>query len=256
MRALRTLVVGSALPAILILVWWVASVSSGNMFFPPLPNVLDTLREQWFGVQFASDVLPSLQRFAIGFSIAVFVGVGLGMLLGLVPRLRMAAFPETEFFRATPVAALIPAGLIIIGPGATMEIALIAFGSLWPILVNTIDGVRSVDPTHLGVGRIYGLGYWSRIRRIVVPEAAPQIFVGIEVALPIGLATMVIANMVGASNGIGYSVISDQQSFNIVGTWSGLLLIGLIGIAVNVAFVLVRRYVLAWHRGWRAVGRD
>lgn len=256
MRMVRPLLVGATLPVLIILLWWVTSVSSASMFFPPLPHVLTTLREQWFGVQFSTDVLPSLRRFTLGFGIAVVVGVGVGMLLGLLPRLRMAAFPETEFFRATPVAALIPAGLVIIGPGAPMEVALIAFGSMWPILVNTIDGVRSVDPTHVGVARIYGLGYWSRIRRIVVPEAAPQIFVGIEVALPIGLATMVVANMVGASNGIGYSVISDQQSFNIVGTWSGLLLIGLIGITVNVAFVLVRRRILAWHRGWRAVGHD
>jgi ABC-type nitrate/sulfonate/bicarbonate transport system permease component len=144
--------------------------------------------------------------------------------------------------------------LVIAGPGAKMEIFSIALGSCWPILLNTVDGVRGVEPTMLENAEVYGLSRLQRVRTVVVPAAMPQVFAGLRVALAVGIAVMVVANMIGSTSGIGYLVITAQQSFDVKASWAGIVMIGLIGLLANALFVVIQHRVLAWHRGWRAAG--
>jgi ABC-type nitrate/sulfonate/bicarbonate transport system permease component len=240
-------------PLAVIAVLWFWSAGSDVYYFPPLKDVLNTFKDTWLFERIGSDVVPSLVRLFIGYFIAVAVGVGGGIALGLSPVLRRVAAPIVEFLRAIPAPALLPFALLVLGVGNDSKIFVIAFVCLWPILLNAVDGVSGVDPTLVDTGRVYRIPASDRLRHVVLPAAAPQIFAGMRTSLSLALILMVISEMVASSNGIGYFVLQAQRSFAIPEMWSGIILLGLLGYAFNAVFLLVERRVLAWHRGARAV---
>lgn len=251
-RALTARFLRYGTPILLIVLWWFGTANSTSIYFPPLANVMERFVEVWTGPSLREDLIPSVVRFVIGFSASLVVGVIGGTLLGLWSRLRRDVSPVTEFCRSLPVGAIVPIPLLIVGPGLRMDVSLIVFASFFPILLATSDGVRGVEPVAVQTARVYGLNRWQTLRHVVLPSAMPQIFAGIRVALAIGIAAMVIAGMLGSAHGVGAYIILAQQSFNVLNTWAGLIMIGLLGVVVNGLFLLVQRRVLAWHVGWRS----
>jgi ABC-type nitrate/sulfonate/bicarbonate transport system permease component len=250
----RALLVGVEItvPLLVVALIWFWSAGSDVYYYPPLKDVLKTFNDTWVFERFGSDVVPSLVRLFIGYFIAVAVGVGGGIALGLSPVLRRVAAPIVEFLRAIPAPALLPFALLVLGVGNDSKIFVIAFVCLWPILLNAVDGVSGVDPTLVETGRVYRITPSDRLRHVVLPAAAPQIFAGMRTSLSLALILMVISEMVASSNGIGYFVLQSQRSFAIPEMWSGIILLGLLGYLFNAVFLLVERRVLAWHRGARA----
>lgn len=240
------------LPVALIVGWWVASENSTSTYFPSLRTIMTTFADTWMFTRFGSDVVPSMARFAYGLGIALVIGITVGTVLGLVPTLRRAFDPILDFFRALPKPALLPLAIVIFGVGDGMKIFIIAFGTVWPILLNTTDGVRGVDPMLHDMARVFGLTRWQRLWQIILPAASPQMFVGIRLSLSIGLILMVVSEMVASTNGLGFFVLLSQQTFAIPQMWSGIILLGIIGYAVNLVFLAFERRVLRWHIGWRA----
>jgi ABC-type nitrate/sulfonate/bicarbonate transport system permease component len=230
------------------------AVSSGSesFYWPPLTEILDTFRDTWLFERFGSDVVPSLERMGIGYAIAVVVAVSAGFVLGSSPIAARAAEPIVEFLRAIPPPALIPFGILVLGVGNSMKIFVIAMVCLWPVLLNTVDGIRGIDPTLLDTSRVYGVSGWERFRSVVLPAASPQIFAGMRTSLSLALILMVISELVASTNGIGYFVLESQRTFAIPEMWSGIVMLGLLGIVLNAVFVLVERRVLAWHHGAHA----
>jgi ABC-type nitrate/sulfonate/bicarbonate transport system permease component len=241
-----------AVPVLVIAVIWFWSAGSDVYYFPPLKDVLTTFKDTWLFDRVGSDVVPSLVRLFIGYFIAVAVGVGGGIALGLSPVLRRISEPIVEFLRAVPAPALLPFALLVLGVGNDSKIFVIAFVCVWPILLNAVDGVAGVDPTLIDTGRVYRIPASDRLRHVVLPAAAPPIFAGMRTSLSLALILMVISEMVASSNGIGYFVLQSQRSFAIPEMWSGIILLGLLGYAFNAVFLLVERRALAWHRGARA----
>ena len=254
-RRLTGLVLELWLPILLVVGWWVVSAGSTSVYFPSLGDILTTFADTWLFDRFTSDVVPSMVRFGVGLGIALVIGVVLGTVLGLVPVLRRAFDPMLDFFRALPKPALLPLAIVVFGVGDEMKIFIIAFGTVWPILLNTTDGVRGVDSMLHEMSRVYGLGRVQHLVQVVLPAASPQMFVGIRLSLSIGLVLMVVSEMVASTNGLGYFVLLSQQTFAIREMWAGILLLGIIGYVVNVAFVALERRVLAWHTGRRAAAR-
>jgi ABC-type nitrate/sulfonate/bicarbonate transport system permease component len=252
----RNVALGLIMPAVLFTAWWFTSADSTSAYFPALERSVNEFAHVWFWERFESDLLPSITRFAIGFTVAGIVGVGGGTLLGLSPRLRRDVSPITEFCRAMPVAALVPVGLIIFGPGTQMEASLIAFAAMFPILLSTTDGIRGVDPVQLAMAEVYGLSRGQRVSKVMLPAAMPQILAGFRIALAIALAAMVIANMFGSGEGVGYFIVNAQSAFDVPSMWAGLFMIGLLGCIVNLLFVFIQSRVLAWHRGWRGAAME
>jgi ABC-type nitrate/sulfonate/bicarbonate transport system permease component len=240
-------------PAALVALWWVTSAASSSYVYPPLADVLTSLREVWLAERIGSDVVPSLGRFAAGYVLAVTGGIGLGLLIGSSPSLRRATQPVTELVRAIPPPLLLPLAIVTIGIGNDSKIAVIALGSVWPVLLNTVDGVRSVDRELLDAARAFRLDRRHRITHVVVPSASPRIAVGMRTALAVALILMVISEMQGSTNGLGFRVLDAQRSFDSAGTYAGVLVIGGIGLVVNLAFLAVERRVLRWHRGARGL---
>jgi ABC-type nitrate/sulfonate/bicarbonate transport system permease component len=198
-----------------------------------------------------SDVLPSLARLGAGYAIALVAGVAIGVPLGLSRTARRAASPIVEFLRSIPPPALLPPAIVVVGVGNSMKALIIAFVCVWPVLLNTIDGITGIDPTLNDTTRVYGVRGLDRLRRVVLPAAGPQIFAGMRTSLSLAVILMVISEMVASTNGIGFFVLQSQRSFAIPEMWSGILLLGILGYLLNLAFALVERRVLDWHRGAR-----
>jgi ABC-type nitrate/sulfonate/bicarbonate transport system permease component len=239
-------------PLALLGLWAVWSASSDTFYYPPLTDILSTFNDTWLFERVGSDVVPSLLRLGAGYAIAVVVAVLVGIPLGLSRTARRAASPIVEFLRAIPPPALLPFGILVLGVGTSMKVFIIAFVCLWPVLLNTVDGVAGVDPTLRETARVCGISPRDRLLRVTLPAAAPQIFAGMRTSLSLALILMVISEMVASSNGIGYFVLQSQRSFAIPEMWSGILLLGILGYVLNAVFLLVERRVLRWHRGARA----
>ena len=251
-RRILPLVLEVAVPALVVAAWWLWSTNADSFYFPPLPEILTTFADTWVFERVGNDVVPSLVRLLLGFGIATAVSVAAGSVLGLSVVARRVAEPITEFLRAIPPPALLPFAILVFGVGDVMKVFIIAFVCLWPVLLNTIDGVRGVDPTLLETARIYRVRGFERLRRVIWPAALPQIFAGMRTSLSLALILMVISEMVASTRGIGYFVLQSQRSFDIPEMWSGILLLGFLGYLLNAGFVLAERRVLRWHRGARA----
>ena len=241
-----------SVPILVLVAWGVWSAGSTTYYYPPLTDILETFRDTWVFERVGSDVVPSLLRMGAGYAIAVLAGVAVGLLLGLSRRSRRAAAPIIEFLRAIPPPALLPFAILVIGVGTSMKVFIIAFVCVWPILLNTLDGVGGVDPTLRDTTRVYGISKRDRVLRVMLPAAGPQIFAGMRTSLSLALILMVISEMVASTNGIGYFVLQSQRSFDMPEMWSGILLLGLLGYGLNAVFMIVERRVLRWHRGARA----
>lgn len=243
-------------PVGLVTLWWFTSADSTSIFYPPLSRVVESLEDDWLFEQVGSDLVPSLGRFTAGYLIAVAAGIAFGTLIGLAPRLRRASQPVVEFLRSIPPPLMLPFALVVIGRGNDSKIALIALGSVWPVLLNTIDGVRGVDPQMLDMARSFGIGRRTQITRVILPAASPKIDVGMRTALSVALILMIISEMQGSTNGLGFQVLNAQRSFDTPGTYAGVIVIGVVGLVVNLGFLLVEARIMRWHRGARGLLAD
>jgi ABC-type nitrate/sulfonate/bicarbonate transport system permease component len=249
---LRVLIAGLLLAA-----WQLATMAAASPYFPPPTAIAARMRETWLSgppqrlflsADAVANVLPSVGRMAAGWSLAVAGGVGLGLLLGRSPRALDYVNPVLRLARATPPATLVPVFIAIFHLGTRMEVATIAFGACWPILVNAVDGARSIDAVRVETALVYRLGPARRLWYLILPASLPQIFAGLRVSVALALILMVLSELVGGSDGIGYALNLAQQSFDMPGLWAAIVLTGALGYACNAALLLVERGALAWHR--------
>jgi ABC-type nitrate/sulfonate/bicarbonate transport system permease component len=256
MNVLTRFVMVVALPTILLVAWWFLSANSTNFFIPPLSDILDSLVEDWFGPRFLDDLVPSVLRLLAGYLLAVVVAVSLGVLIGLSRTVRGLLEPTLEFFRAIPPPVLVPVFILLFGVENTMKVVVIAFGCMWPILLNTVEGVRAVDAVLTDTAKVYRIDGVARLRHLVLPAASPQIFAGLRQGLSVAIILMVISELFAASNGIGYAIIQAQRSFAVTDAWAGMLILGLLGLLLALLFRIVENHQLAWYHGLRRAQRS
>lgn len=244
---LRTFALNALVPVVVVVGWWWWSRDSGSVYFPPLTAILESLWDVWVQERFASDVVPSLRRMFAGYALAIILGIAVGVVLARVHVLGRALNPLVQFSRSIPPVALVPVAVLLLGIGDTMKIALIAFVCFFPVLLNTIDGVRAVNQTLEDMARSFRLTARQRLVSLLLPSAAPQIFAGMRIALAVAFILMIVTEMVAATNGIGHATLSYQTRFRIPAMWSGMVLLAVLGYLFNVVFVAVERRVLRWH---------
>lgn len=252
---LRKLGVELALPLILFVLLYVLSADSTNFFFPPLGAVLEKFGKLWLGPRFVTDVIPSLERLLAGYALACVLGVAIGVVIGTYAPLRRAAEPVLEFFRAIPPVAMIPLLIVSMGFGDAMKITVIVAGAIWPILLNTVEGVKAVDSVLDETCRTYQIKGVARLWHFILPSASPQIVVGMRLGLSIGIVLMVISEMFAALDGLGAAIIYFQRSYEIPQMWSGVLMLGIFGFALSMVFRLFEQYLLSWYHGMRDIER-
>lgn len=240
------------LPVGLIAFWWFATENNGSPFWPPLSEILVTVNDIWLFERFGEDFAPTLQRVGLGFGLSALVGIGLGALFGASPFLLRMFEPSMEFIRATPGIAVIPISILVLGIYDTQKVALIMFITVWPILLNTIDGVRGIDGNLRDTARAYRFRRRERLWQVVIPGAMPQVFAGLRVALAQALLIGVVAELFASTNGLGHFILLAQAQFRLQEMWSGIIVLAVVAYLVNLAFVVVEHRVLYWHRGFRA----
>jgi ABC-type nitrate/sulfonate/bicarbonate transport system permease component len=253
---IRRIALAVALPVVLVAAWWFASADSTEFYFPPLARILGVFPETWFSPRMTDDVLPSLARLGTGYAAALVLGIALGVLIGSNRTLRAVVEPLLEFLRAVPPPVLVPVLMLVAGIGDLMKVLVIISGCLWPVLLNTVEGVRAVDEVLTDTCRSYRIRGGLRVWHLVVRSASPQIVAGARQALSIGIILMVISEMFAASSGIGFTVIQFKDGFRIPQMWSGVLLLGLLGVLLAFLFRLVERRVLGWYHGSRAAQKE
>lgn len=249
--------------ALLILIWELYTRQAQSVYFPPPTEIVSRAYEKWLSgpatslfvtAEARADVIPSLLRLSVGWGIAAVVGVTVGIAIGVRRSTADYVHPLIDFLRSIPPPAIIPVFLIVLGASFTMRVALISFGSVWPILLNSMDGARSTDALQLQTARVFKLSRRKVLFGIVIPSAAPAIAAGMRVSLALALLLMVTSEYLGSDSGIGFDLLQAQRSFAIVDMWAGMLLLGLLGYLINAAFLLLEGRALAWHRGAR--GRE
>ena len=243
------------LPIILLVIWGVWSSISPAIFFPSPLVIFQAFVDTWVGPAFFTDVLPSLGRLAFGILLSIVIGVAAGTVIGLVRWLRELLEPLLEFFRAIPPPVLIPVVAVLMGITDAMKVTVIVAGAIWPVLLNTIDGVRSTDSVMTETARSFALTRGERLRYLVLPAASPRIMAGVRQCMSIALIMMVISEMFNSSSGLGYRIVYFQRNYLIAEMWSGIVLLGLVGVLLAGVFTLVERRVLRWYHGIKEVER-
>jgi ABC-type nitrate/sulfonate/bicarbonate transport system permease component len=244
--ALRLLVLAGALAF-----WKVATSLADSLFFPPPEDVLRAVWEDWFGewsTTWSANISPSLERLLSGFLLAAAIGIGAGVLIGRSRTLGDYVEPIIHFVRAIPPPALLPLFIVLLGIDDNMKIALIATGVLPPILLNTIDGLRSVDTLYFDTAEAFRIPRRQRFTHVILPATAPKIFAGLRISMSIAVILMVISELYAATDGIGFRILRAQRQFKMVDLWAGLVVLGMLGAVLNGALTVVERRVLRWTR--------
>jgi ABC-type nitrate/sulfonate/bicarbonate transport system permease component len=238
--------------------WQLLTAGPDSPFFPPPTTIATTLWRVWFDGPanhlFLSDLgvtnmLPSLERMLGSWAIAAVIGVALGIALGRSARALDYLGPLLAFFRAIPPPVLAPVFLLLFNLGAPMQIATIIFGVVWPVIMNTTDGARSIDPTQYETARSFRLPRRRWVFGVVLPAALPKIFAGLRVSLSLALILMVISELLGATDGIGYQLSAAKNQFDYPGMWAIVVMLGILGYLFNTILLALERRVLRWQPG-------
>ncbi len=249
-RALSRQALGFATLLAVLAAWEIASRTRvlTPQFFPPVTEILSTFVALWQNGVFLPHLAATLWRMAVGYGLAVILGIGLGLLLGRWRGLYDLFEPLIEFARPMPPVALIPVLILLLGIGDEMKIAIVAFAAFFPILLNTIDGVRGVHPTLLDVARTFRFRAADVLRKVILPAALPQIMAGLRISLAIALIVALVSEMIGATQGLGYFVLQAQRGLRIRDMYAAIVMLALLGYTLNALFLLLEGRVLAWHR--------
>jgi ABC-type nitrate/sulfonate/bicarbonate transport system permease component len=248
-RRIGYILLGWLVAAGLLALWQLYAASAKLLY---LSTFSDSVSAMWgflSGPSLSVDVLPSVGRMIAGYLIGCAVGIAIGVPVGYLRRMEPWVRPVLEFMRSLPAPVILPMALLLLGANTGMKVAVIAFGCSWPVMLNAIDATRAVDPLLIDTGKVNRLGTFEVLRRIALPASMPQIFAGMRTALGIALILMVFSEMIGASSGLGFQILTSQRRFLVPEVYGGVLLIGVIGWAFTVLFSQLERRVLAWHSG-------
>jgi ABC-type nitrate/sulfonate/bicarbonate transport system permease component len=247
--------------AVAVVAWETATRAARSPFFPPPSEITTRMHHLWFSgpvshvflsADATGNIVPSLVRMAAGLVISVIAGVTIGMALGRSERVFAYLDPALQFARAIPPPTLVPVFIALFSLGTQMQIASIIFSAIWPVLLNTADGARSVDPLQMETARVFKLSAADRIRRIIFPATLPKIFAGIRLSLSLSLILMVFSELLpGTANGIGFELTDAQSRSDLPTMWSTIVLLGILGYVLNTALFAGERRMLAWHRAAR-----
>lgn len=254
LKRIVNLLTGTKLSGVTLLialaVLWEISVRLGwieILSWPALSSVLVDWVEFLVSGEIIGVFWPTLKRLAVGYAIAVSVGITLGIPMGYFKGIYNLFEPTVELLRPIPIPAYIPVVILFLGIDDEMKIFMVALACVFPILLNTYSGVRAVDPVQIQTGRTFGLGTYKILRQIVLPASAPYIFTGLRISLGVSLIVVVLAEMITSVDGIGFYILQAQRTFRVENMYSGIISLGLFGYLLNLLFVGIEQRILRWH---------
>lgn len=247
-RAVMIWVGSLAVMVLMVVLWQLAAARQlvNPVFFPAPARTLESLGEQMQSADFWFAFRETLRRMAIGFVTASVLGVALGAIIGLSPRLRPYIEPTLEMIRPLPASAIIPVFVLLIGLNDRMIVAAITFSALWPVLLNTVHGFKTIEPRLVEVSRILRMSRWELLRKIALPNAMPDIFAGLRLSLTVSLILAVVAEMLAGTPGLGQNITLAARSFRSPDLYAGIVVLGAIGYFTNILLERAEQHLLRW----------
>ena len=235
-----------------LLILWEVVAQAGwinPLVVPPLSRILGVFSELVWSGQIPLQVLVSMKRATAGYVMAAVIFIPLGILMGLSQTVYRLFEVVVEMLRPVPPPVMIPVAMLFFGLEDQMKIFVIFFSCAWPILLNALDGARNVDRVLLNTARTFGLSQWKIIWKVILPACSPQIVTGLKVSLPIMLILVVISEMVGSTDGIGYFILDSQRRFRVAQMYAGMFTLAILGYTLNQLFNFLYKLLMPWHVG-------
>jgi sulfonate transport system permease protein len=239
---------------LMIILLWQAACSAGLVPARVLPAPSDVALAGWklmISGELARNIAVSFGRASSGFVIGGGIGFAFGLANGLSQLSNKLTDTTLQMVRNIPHLALIPLVILWFGIDEAAKLFLVALGVFFPIYLNTLHGIRTVDPQLIEMGRIYGMTYAELFRRVIFPGALPSIFVGIRFALGIMWLTLIVAETIAASSGLGYMAMQAREFMQIDVVVLSILIYALLGKFADFASRLLERMTLSWHPAYQ-----
>jgi NitT/TauT family transport system permease protein len=203
----------------------------------------------FFSGELPHDALATVSRVFVGFAIGAGLALPLGLLMGSLPLAYRLFNPLVQILRPIPPIAYIPLAILWFGLGNPPAFFLISLGAFFPVLMNTISGVQTVDEIFIRAARNLGAGGTTMFVRVILPAATPHILTGLRVGVGVAFICVIVAEMIAVNNGLGFRILEAREFFWSDKIIAGMMSIGLLGLAIDTGMSRLNRYLLRWHRG-------
>ena len=250
-RRIESLALGTATIALVLVVWellpHILPLQQGTRLFFSVPSrIFATLWQMFATGTIWGPLGVSATAFAIGLALAIAAGLPLGILLGRSATLNAMVDPFVTAFNATPRLVFLPLLMLWLGIGLWSKVAIVFFGALFPLLINTHEGVRNADKLLINVVRSFGATGWDVARLVVVPNALPFIVVGLRLAIGRAILGVVVAEFFGAQDGLGVVMVRAASSFNVDFVFAGLVLFAVLSLVMTGMVKLIEDRMSRW----------
>jgi NitT/TauT family transport system permease protein len=196
-----------------------------------------------------SDLLASLKRIVVGFAVGAGLALPLGLLMGADRRVEAYLNSLVEFLRPIPPIAYIPLAILWFGLGDPPAIFLISIGAFFPVLINTIAGVRNVDSIYIRAAQNLGTSRMTMFWRVILPAATPYILTGVRIGIGTAFICVIVAEMIAVNSGLGYRILEAREYLWSDKVIAGMITIGMLGLVIDLAVSRLNNHLLRWHRG-------
>lgn len=238
------------LPALLLGAWQIAATQQwlDGLYFPPPLKIWDALWRPSTDHTLVKEGATTVARAIKGWVIGGAIGAAVGLALSRSQSVERAVAPTLEFMRSFPAPVIVPVALLFLGVGERMEVTVVAFAALWPVLINTTVGARSTEPLLIDAARVFHMSRLRQASQILLPSALPSILVGLRISLAVSLVVAVVAEMLGSGAGLGNLIIEASSRFQIPNVYAIVVVLGVIGVAVNAAVQYSENWLTRWQR--------
>jgi ABC-type nitrate/sulfonate/bicarbonate transport system permease component len=239
---------GVLLIGVLLLFWQLsATYVVTSVTWPTVTRIFEVWAENIADGTIPGHMLATFWRQMLGYGLAIAVGVSLGLVMGYYRAFYNLLEPLVEVLRPIPGPAYLPVLVLFVGIGHEMKVVLVLIASLFPILLNTYSGVRSIDRVQFDTARTLGLTTLQTFRELVLPAASPQILTGMRISLAISLILAILGEMIVSNDGLGYYVLLSQRTFKVPEMYAGIFTLALFGYVLNRMFLLLEARLIRWH---------
>lgn len=244
------LILTITVPILLILLWqFCATHELINTKIMPAPGkILDTWKEFIANGKYSKYLLASLYRFLLGFFLGSVFGLVIGVLMGLSDKINASLSIPTGFLRSIPLVGWIPIAIISLGVGEISKIVLVAIGSFWSVFIGTVDGIKNVDPKYREVAYVLEKSKFELVRKVILPGAVASILTGIREGFSMAWRSIVAAEMVACSSGIGYMISYSREISRPDIMFIGLATVGILGLLLDTVVIKLQDYFLRRQR--------
>lgn len=214
-----------------------------------LPTVPETFTKMIQLAQtgpFWTSVAQTLGLWAFGMAMVVLIALPLGAFIGTFPRVRAYTRSTIDFLRSIPHIALLPVALVMLGSGQSMVTVMVIIGAVWPLLIQTISGIDSVDSVTRDSSRVMKLNLWEEFRHVLIPGAMPYVATGLRLSASLALIIVIVSGMLAGTPGLGLSLVHAEEGFQLAELYVYVIVVGLIGLALNAVFQATENRMLHW----------